>query len=110
MALNKNKRLIFEKQEEIIKAVSHPVRIAILDFLKDTERCVCDIAEHVGSERSNVSKHLAVMHSAGIVEQHKEGLKVLYRVKTPCLLECFICISNVIKEQAKESKKLLEAF
>jgi len=110
MALNRNKRLIFERQAEIIKATAHPVRIAILDFLKDGQQCVCDIAEYVGSERSNVSRHLAVMHSAGVLRQRKEGLKVLYEIKTPCILKFLSCISDVIKEQVKESNKLLKSL
>ena len=110
MALTKNKQLLFQKQAEIVKAMGHPVRIAVVDLLKDGQQCVCDIAEHVGSERSNVSKHLAVMHAAGIVEQRKEGLKVLYKLKTPCILQFFSCISGVLKEQVKESEKLLKAL
>ncbi|UCC23672.1 MAG: winged helix-turn-helix transcriptional regulator, partial [Planctomycetota bacterium] len=54
--LSKKKQLLFEKQAEIAKAIAHPLRIAIVDFLKDGEQCVCDIAESVGSERSNVSR------------------------------------------------------
>ena len=55
------KQLLFEKQAEIVKSVAHPLRIAILDFLKNGQQCVCDIAKHIGSERSNVSRHLSVM-------------------------------------------------
>ena len=60
--IGKTEQLLFEKQAEIAKAIAHPLRIAILDFLKDGEQCVCDIAEHVGSERSNVSRHLSESH------------------------------------------------
>ena len=76
-ALDKNKRLLFEKQAEVAKAIAHPLRIAIIDFLRDGEQCVCDIAEHIGSERSNVSRHLAVMVNAGVLDYRKEGLKVI---------------------------------
>ena len=65
--MENGKHLLFEKQAEIAKAVAHPLRIAIVDFLKDGEKCVCDIAEHIGSERSNVSRHLSVMVKAGIL-------------------------------------------
>ena len=108
--INAKKQLLFQKQAEIVKAIAHPLRIAILDFLKVGEKCVCDIAEHVGSERSNVSRHLAVMVGAGILEYHKEGLKVIYRLKIPCVLDCFSCITTCLKQQAKDSKKLLAAL
>ena len=106
----KKKQLLFEKQAEIAKAIAHPLRIAIIDFLKDGEQCVCDIAEHVGSERSNVSRHLSVMVNAGVLEYRKEGLKVIYSLKCPCILDFFSCIIGVLKQQARESEKLLKAI
>jgi len=108
--LNKKKQLLFQKQAEIAKAIAHPLRIAIVDFLRDGQQCVCDIAEHIGSERSNVSQHLSVMVNAGILEYHKQGLKVIYRLRTPCILDFFSCVTGVLKQQAKDSEKLLAAL
>ncbi|MHC4115411.1 MAG: ArsR/SmtB family transcription factor [Planctomycetota bacterium] len=108
--LTQKKQLLFEKQAEIAKAIAHPLRIAIVDFLKDGEQCVCDIAEHVGSERSNVSRHLSVMVNAGMLTCHKEGLKVIYKLKTPCILEFFSCVTTCLKQQAKENEKLLKSL
>ena len=108
--LSKRKQLLFEKQAEIAKAIAHPLRIAVVNFLKDGEQCVCDIAEHVGSERSNVSRHLSVMLNAGLLEYRKEGLKVIYKLKTPCILEFFSCVSRVLKQQVKEDERLLAAL
>jgi len=107
---DKKKMLLFEKQAEIAKAVAHPLRIAVVNFLKDGEQCVCDIAEHVGAERSNVSRHLSVMVNAGVLEYRKEGLKVLYRLKCVCILDFFSCVTAVLKQQAEENKKLLKAI
>jgi DNA-binding transcriptional ArsR family regulator len=108
--LNKQKKMLFEKQAEIAKAIAHPLRIAILDFLKDGERCVCDIAEHIGSEQSNVSRHLSVMVKVGVLGCHKEGLKVIYKLRTPCILDCFSCITACLKQQAKENERFLRAI
>ena len=108
--ITQKKQLLFERQAEIVKAIAHPLRIAIVDFLKDGPQCVCDIAQHVGSERSNVSRHLSVMVNAGVLNYHKEGLKVIYRLKTPCILDFFSCITTCLKHQAKENEKLLKAL
>jgi DNA-binding transcriptional ArsR family regulator len=97
---------LYEKQAQVVQAVAHPLRIAILDFLVDGPQCVCDIAEHIGSERSNVSRHLAVMLNAGLLEQRKEGLNMIYKVKTPCLFKFLSCVSGILKEQIEDSKKL----
>jgi ArsR family transcriptional regulator len=108
--VGKKKHLLFQKQAEIAKAIAHPLRIAVVDFLKNGEQCVCDIAEYVGSERSNVSRHLAVMVNAGILDYRKQGLKVIYKLKTPCIVDFFSCVTNVLKQQAKENEKLLKAI
>ena len=108
--LEKNKQRVFEKQAEVINAMAHPVRIAIIDFLKDGEQCVCDIAAHIGSERSNVSRHLSVMVNAGILEYRKDGLKVIYKLKCPCILDFFSCITGVLKQQFREDEKLLKVL
>jgi ArsR family transcriptional regulator len=108
--LSKSKQLLFEKQAEIAKAIAHPLRIAIIDFLRDGEQCVCDIAECVGSERSNVSRHLSVMVAAGVLQYRKEGLKVIYSLKCLCILDFFSCVTGVLKQQAKESERLLKAI
>ena len=104
------KQLLFQKQADIAKAITHPLRIAIMDFLKDGEQCVCDIAEYVGSERSNVSRHLSVMVNAGVLEHRKEGLRVIYKLKTPCILEFFACMTTCLKQQAEENEKLLKSL
>ena len=102
--------MLFEKQAEIAKAIAHPLRIAIVDFLKDGPQCVCDIAEHIGSERSNVSRHLSIMVNAGVLGYRKEGLKVIYKLKTPCILDFFSCITTCLKQQATENEKLLKSL
>jgi len=104
------KARLYERQAEIAKAVAHPLRIAVIDFLKDGERCVCEIAERVGSERSNISRHLAVMVHAGVLSCRKDGLKVFYSLKTPCIAQCLSCITGVVKQQARDNQKLLAAL
>lgn len=108
--LNKSEQLLFERQAEVAKAIAHPLRIAIVNFLKDGEQCVCDIAEHIGSERSNVSRHLSVMLNAGLLEYRKEGLKVIYRLKCACIVDFFSCVSRVLKQQAQDNERLLRAL
>lgn len=108
--IDKSKQLLFGKQAEIAKAIAHPLRIAIVNFLANGEQCVCDIAEYVGSERSNVSRHLSVMSNAGLVDYRKDGLKVIYRLKCPCIIDFFECVSGVLREQAEENQKLLTAL
>jgi ArsR family transcriptional regulator len=107
---SKHKKLLFARQAEILRAVAHPLRVEVLHFLTKGEQCVCDIAKAVGAERSNVSRHLSVMVAAGVLESRKDGLKVMYKIKTPCILKYLGCITNVVRAQAKENQRLLEAI
>jgi len=101
-------RKLYEIKAEVIRAIAHPIRLAIIDYLSDGEQCVCDIATHVGAERSNVSRHLAVMLKAGVVECRKDGLRVLYSLRTPCVSGFLTCVSNVLREQVRSQNELLK--
>jgi DNA-binding transcriptional ArsR family regulator len=101
-----NKQELYARQAEIVKALAHPVRLAVVDFLKGGEQCVCHIAEYVGSEQSNLSKHLSIMSTAGVLTQRKEGLNVYYKLRCPCVHEFVSCVTGVIREQVKDAGKL----
>ncbi len=105
--LDRQTRAVYERKAEIIKAVAHPLRVAVVDFLKDGEKCVCEIAEHVGAERSNVSRHLGVMLKAGVVRCRKDGLMVFYELRTPCILNFLTCATQAIKHNVSEDVKVM---
>jgi len=97
----------YELKAEIIQAAAHPIRLAIIEFLVNGEQCVCDIADFVDAERSNVSRHLSVMLKAGVVESRKDGLKVFYSLKTPCIVKFLGCIEEALKERMQSQTELL---
>ena len=101
---------LYQLKAEVIAAAGHPIRLAVIDFLAEGEQCVCDIARHVGAKRSNVSRHLGVLLNAGIVSQRKEGLKMMYTLRTPCVLNFMKCVSGVLRENAKEAAKVLDVL
>jgi DNA-binding transcriptional ArsR family regulator len=97
----------YELQAEVIQALAHPIRLAIVDRLRAGEVCVCDIAEAVGAERSNVSRHLAVMLRAGVVKARKDGLKVYYALRTPCILDFMACATRALEHGLEERARAL---
>ena len=97
--MDRQTQRLYRLQAEVIQAAGHPIRLAIIDFLADGEQCVCDIAEHVGAKRSNVSRHLAVMLNASVVDCRKDGLRVLYKLRTPCIRKFLGCVTQVLKER-----------
>ena len=105
--MNRTQKKLYELKAEVIAAVGHPIRLAAIDFLKGGEQCVCDIAEAVDAKRSNVSRHLAVLLKAGIVECRKDGLKMMYSLKTPCVTNFLDCVVGVLRQRASETKAVL---
>lgn len=98
----------FEARAKIIKALAHPARLFIVDELANKgERCVCELTEMIGTDMSTVSRHLAVLKSAGILEDEKRGAMVYYRLRVKCILDFFGCIESVVKNNAREQQKLL---
>ena len=61
-------------------ALSDPLRVRLLDLLRDGELSVNALAEQLGASQQNVSKHLAVLSDAAMVARRKEGTRVYYRI------------------------------
>jgi ArsR family transcriptional regulator len=98
----------YEARAKIIKAMAHPARLFIVDELsKNGERCVCKLTEMVGTDMSTVSRHLAVLKNAGIIEDEKRGAQVYYRLRVRCVLDFFECVESVMKCNASDQQRLL---
>ena len=88
----------YKQKAHVIKALAHPSRLAMVEALRDGERCVCELQELVGSDMSTVSKHLSILKHAGIVSDRKQGLWVYYSLRTPCVAGFLGCIDAVTGE------------
>jgi len=100
-------REVYKQKATIIKAMAHPSRLMMIDALAEGEKCVCDLQQLVGADLSTVSKHLSVMKSAGIVADRKEGLKVFYRLRVPCVLRFFDCVEAVLRSNSEETARAM---
>ena len=108
--MNADQKKMYKLMADVISAAGHEIRLAILDYLNDGEQCVCDIAYYVGANRSNVSRHLTVMLNAGLVAQRKDGLKMMYSLRTPCILNITKCVLGVLKQRTEETSEILESL
>jgi ArsR family transcriptional regulator len=98
----------YELQAEVLKALAHPLRLAIIQFLAEEEKCVCDVVEYTGTSQSNISRHLSIMKRAGILSDRKEGLSVYYRLNMPCALNFFKCVKDIMETQISERSAALQ--
>ena len=84
------KNLTAEQVEDVaalFKALGEPMRLRIVQVVCHGPRSVGEIVEAVGSTQANVSKHLSLLASAGVLERVKDGQRVFYGVKSPVVTE-----------------------
>ena len=72
---------------EIGKALAHPARVQMLRLLADGERCGCEFAPILQIDASVVSRYLAVLARAGLVTSRRDGVRVMWRLTDPAVLE-----------------------
>lgn len=73
----------YETQSELLKALSHATRLAILDILRDAEQCVCHMEATLGLRQAYISQQLMILKKAGLLESRRDGLNLYYRVIKP---------------------------
>src|SRR3974377_218140 len=103
--MDAKRRAKYQSRARIIKAMSHPTRLFIVDELATNgERCVCELTEMVGADISTVSKHLAVLKNAGIISDDKRRNQVFYRLAVPCIMDFFRCVEAVVECEGADCK------
>jgi len=100
---------IYEREAEFFQALGHPIRLKLLDFLKEGPRCACEIEPKFNLDQSTISRHLIILKRAGIVEARKEGVKVIYELKDERVLEIRSILSDMLAKRAREEMELLQA-
>jgi len=86
-----------ERVAEVFKALSHPTRIRIIDYLSDGEKCVKDIWQELGVPQPTVSQHINILKEAGIISYRKEGVKTCYKIEMPIVVKILKLIRKEVK-------------
>jgi len=74
---------LYKKQAKLFKVLMHPVRLAILDILRDGEQCVCHMEAFLDLRQAYISQQLMVLRDANLVEDRRDGWNVFYHVTRP---------------------------
>ncbi|HOW69081.1 MAG TPA: metalloregulator ArsR/SmtB family transcription factor [Phycisphaerae bacterium] len=97
----------YEARARVAKAMAHPTRVFILEVLQEREWCVCELTDLIGADQSTVSKHLALLKQAGLVEVRREGTMVFYRLRCKCIPNFFNCIESVLKANLQAHQEVM---
>jgi ArsR family transcriptional regulator len=93
---------------ELFKALGHPVRIRILELLRDGERTVSELQEQLEIEMSSVSQQLAVLRTRQLVEGRKSGTSVHYQVVDPQVFDLLDTARAMFQRHLASMQELAE--
>jgi DNA-binding transcriptional ArsR family regulator len=84
-----------ERAANMLKAIAHPMRIAILDYLEDGKRMtVTEIHQKLDIEQSTTSHHLRILKDKGVLDSKREGKNTYYFLKNDKLSKITDCIKK----------------
>lgn len=101
------KNRLYAQYARIGKALSSPQRLEILELLAQGERTVDSLATEMGQSLANVSQHLQALRHAALVQSHKHGLFVSYRLSDPAVFELCASIRTVAEHQLADLERLV---
>jgi DNA-binding transcriptional ArsR family regulator len=89
----------YEAQAQLLKVLTHPARLAILEILRDGEHCVCHMEAHLGFRQAYISQQLMVLREAGLIQDRRDGWNVFYRVSEPRIFEVLKAVDQMLAPQ-----------
>jgi ArsR family transcriptional regulator len=92
---------------EVFRVLSHPTRIHVVECLRDGELSVSAVLERVAVEPANLSQHLSVLRSKGLVATRKEGNQVFYSLRDPLLTEVLDIMRRYFQAHLEEALAML---
>lgn len=93
---------------ERFRLLSDAQRLRLLYFLRSGELSVTSLSERVGLQQPSVSKHLKMMHHAGLLERRTEGSQVLYRIADPSIFQLCDLMCNSLEQRMLRQVQQLE--
>lgn len=93
---------------ERFRVIGEPLRIKLLDRLRDGAASVGELTEALGANQQNVSRHLAVLHGAGIVARHKQGTRTVYAIADQSVFALCESVCGSLQQSVAELSMILE--
>lgn len=90
---------LFHQQALVLKALANASRLKLVHRLVRGPCPVAELTQLIASDRTTVSKHLAVLRAHGIVRDRREGGAVTYELRTPCVAGVFACTQTLLEER-----------
>lgn len=99
---------LYNHHAELCKVFSHPKRLELINILRSNEKSVGDLAKQLQLSIGNLSQHLMMMKSRGVVSSRKAGNSVYYKLANPKMLKAFDLIRDILYDQIREKSRLID--
>jgi DNA-binding transcriptional ArsR family regulator len=96
----------YEAQAQLLKVLTHPARLAILEILRDGEHCVCHMEAHLGFRQAYISQQLMVLREAGLIQDRRDGWNVFYRVTEPRIFDVLKAVNQMLAPESASHQDL----
>jgi len=96
---------VYERQAVICKAFANPTRLHLIDMLTRGERWASELQEGLGISKANLSQHLAILKSAGVVATRRTGKQLQCGIAMAEVKQATAAFRNMLKAQGKESRR-----
>ncbi len=93
---------LYERQAVVFKAFANPTRIHLLDLLGRGESGASDLQERLGISKANLSQHLSILRSAGMVSTRREGKRLVCGISSREVKDACNQVRQMLKTQAKQ--------
>jgi ArsR family transcriptional regulator len=102
--------LAYKIKADFLKALSHPVRLQIIELLKDGERNVGSIMKTLSIQQSSLSRHLTVLREAGILKSRQQGTVIYYNIEDHNIFHVLRPIAEMLRKKLKKTESVLSSL
>ena len=99
---------LIELVAQRFRVLGEPMRIKLLDHLREGDATVGELQEALGASQQNVSKHLGVLHAAGMVSRTKDGNHIRYSISDPSVFDLCDQVCGGVRRQLQELETILQ--
>ena len=99
--------IVFKLKADFLKALAHPLRLAIIEQLKNGETSVGQLVNKLEIEQSSISKHLSILRQVGILHSRQEKVTVFYNIRDQDIFKVLRPITDILGKKLKESEAIL---
>jgi ArsR family transcriptional regulator len=91
---------LYVAKAQLFRVLGHPVRIRILELLRDGERTVGDLQIELSLDSSGTSQHLATLRYQGVLESRRDGINTYYRIRDPRVNQLLAVAKQILRERS----------